>query len=48
MLTLTVLAFAMPTAELAQAIAGSSTGVLLIFGGFLITYDKLPAYGEHP
>ena len=39
-----ILAFLLPTPELAQAAAGSGTGVMLVFGGFLITYDHLYKY----
>ena len=38
------LAYLLPSAELAQSMAGASTGTLLILGGFLITYDQLPKY----
>ena len=37
-------AFAAPTEEVAQALAGITTGSLLVFGGFYVAYPVIPNY----
>jgi ABC-type multidrug transport system ATPase subunit/ABC-type multidrug transport system permease subunit len=37
-------AFVTPSPELAQAAAGSSTGILLVVGGFLLPYASIPPW----
>ena len=37
-----MLSFAAPTQELANTLGGSSTGIFLLFSGFLLTREKMP------
>jgi ABC-type multidrug transport system ATPase subunit/ABC-type multidrug transport system permease subunit len=37
-------AFLAPTMELGQALAGATTGVMLVFGGFLLTFGSIPKF----